>query len=214
MALNIRRDASVASAAALAIGAALVGTSRNAEAAVVWSGIVNINIPSTTDGVYLNVLTGQAGASGASVAGWDVNLFGFNGLAFFAPFGGGGYMAGGGTSASLVDNLAYETEIGASQSFAGYPGSNAVEISGSTSMNLLSSENLVGFRFINEGTGQAHYGWMRIQFTGETFTQPRAIVEYAFEDVAGASLLAGAIPAPGALSLLGAAALISRRRRR
>ena len=213
MALNIRRDASVASAAALAIGAALVGTSRNAEAAVVWSGIVNINIPSTTDGVYLNVLTGQAGASGASVAGWDVNLFGINGLAFFAPVGGG-FMAAGGTSALLVDNLAYETEIGASQSFTNYPSTNPVEISGSTSMNLLSSENLVGFRFINEGTGQAHYGWMRIQFTGETFTQPRAIVEYAFEDVAGASLLAGTIPAPGALSLLGAAALISRRRRR
>jgi hypothetical protein len=89
-----------------------------------------------------------------------------------------------------------------------------VESTGATAMNLNSSENLIGFRFVNATTGGTHYGWMRIQFTGTSFSQPRAIVEYAYESVAGASIEAGVIPAPGVLALLAAAGFMVRRRRR
>jgi MYXO-CTERM domain-containing protein len=49
--------------------------------------------------------------------------------------------------------------------------------------------------------------------TGNLVT--RTVVDYAYESVAGASILAGdtGIPAPGALALLGVAGLASRRRR-
>ncbi len=211
MQLKNRLDAHFASAAAVAVGAAMLGAAHQADAGIVWSGIVNINIPSTTDGVYLNVITGQSGSSGVSVAGWDVNPYSASNLTFFSPTGGGA-VRGFGASSTAVDNLAYLTVIGAGSSF-NY-GTGSVETTGATAMNLNSSENLIGFRFVNEATGATHYGWMRIQFTGTSFSQPRAIVEYAFESTAGASIQAGVIPAPGALALVGAAGLLARRRRR
>jgi len=209
MQLKNRLDAHFASAAAVAVGAAVLGAAHQADAGIVWSGIVNINIPSNVDGVYMNVITGQTGTSGTSVSGWDINPYGGTGLAFFSNTGGG-YVRGLGSSSTLIDNLAFGTLINASQAF----GSGTIETTGSTSMNVNSSENLVGFRFVNEAGGTTHYGWMRIQFTGTTFSQPRAIVEYAYESTAGQGIQAGIIPAPGALALLGTAGLVARRRRR
>jgi MYXO-CTERM domain-containing protein len=209
MQLKNRLDAHFASAAAVAVGAAVLGAAHQADAGIVWSGIVNINIPSNVDGVYMNVITGQTGTSGTSVSGWDINPYGGMGLAFFSNTGGG-YVRGLGSSSTLIDNLAFGTLINASQAF----GSGTIETTGATAMNLNSSENLVGFRFVNEAGGTTHYGWMRIQFTGTQFSQPRAIVEYAYESTAGQGIQAGVIPAPGALALVGVAGLIARRRRR
>jgi MYXO-CTERM domain-containing protein len=47
--------------------------------------------------------------------------------------------------------------------------------------------------------------------TGNLVT--RTVVDFAYENVAGGSIEAGAIPAPGALALLGLAGLAGRRRR-
>lgn len=207
--LKNRLDAHFASAAVLAVGAAFVGAEQRADAYIVWSGIININIPSTTNGVYLNVITGQTGTTQSAVSGWDVNPWSGSTLSFFSPTGGG-YVRGLGSSGTLVDNLAFNTVIGASQSF----GSGGVETTGSTAFNLNSSQNLVGFRFVNEATGGTHYGWMRIQLWSGPGVQPRSIVEYAYESVAGASINAGLIPAPGAIALLGMAGLVGIGRRR
>jgi hypothetical protein len=210
MQLKNRLDAHFASAAAVAMGVAIFGASHSADAGIVWSGIVNINIPSTTDGVYLNVITGQSGSSG--VAGWHVNPRGDMGLTFFAA-AGGGFVTGQGSSMSLIDNLGFGTMIDGTQLYSS--GAADVESSGSTTMNLNSSKNLLGFRFINADTGLTHYGWMRIQFTGTDFSQPRAIFEYAYESTAGQGIQAGYIvPSPGAVALVGAAGLLARRRRR
>jgi len=209
--LKNRLDAHFASAAVLAVGAAFVGAEQRADAYIVWSGITNINIPSNVDGVYLNVITGQSGSSGSSVAGWDVNPYGGSGLQFFGS-SGGGYLRGLGSSSTLVDNLAFNTVIGASQSFGS--GVGGVETTGATAFNPNSTQNLVGFRFVNEATGGTHYGWMRIQLWSGPGIQPRAIVEYAYESVAGASINAGVIPAPGAIALLGLSGLVGVGRRR
>lgn len=209
--LKNRLDAHFASAAVLAVGAAFVGAEQRADAYIVWSGIVNINIPSSIDGVYLNVITGQSGSSGSSVAGWDVNPYGGSNLQFFGS-SGGGYVRGLGSSSTLVDNLAFNTVIGASQSFGS--GTGGGETTGATAFNPNSSQNLVGFRFVNEATGATHYGWMRLQLWSGPGLQPRTIVEYAYESVAGASINAGVIPAPGAVALLGMAGLVGVGRRR
>jgi hypothetical protein len=207
--LKNRLDAHFASAAVVAVGAAFIGAEQRADAYIVWSGIININIPSTTQGVYLNVITGQTGGTSAGTPGWDVNPWSGSGLSFFSPTGGG-YVRGLGSSAFAVDNLAFNTVIDASQAF----GSGTAESTGATAFNLNSSQNLVGFRFVNEATGGTHYGWMRIQMWSGPGVQPRSIVEYAYESVAGASINAGLIPAPGAIALLGMAGLAGFGRRR
>lgn len=210
MKITNRLNAHFAAAAAVAASAGVLGAAHQADAAIVWSGVVNITIPSNIDGVYMNVLTGQTGTSGASVSGWDINPYGSTTLQFYAATTGG-YVRGLGSSTTLVDNLAQGTLINASQSF----GTGNAETTGATAFFPGSMSNLVGFRFVNEATGATHYGWMRILLGGAGLAaQPRTIIEYAYENVAGAGIGAGVIiPAPGAIALLGLAGLVGRRRR-
>lgn len=206
--LNQKLNAHFAACAAAV--AAVTAAPQQAEAVIVHSGPVNINIPSTTAGVYVNVVTGVNGTSPAGVPGWDLNPWSSTTLNFFNPAApaGGVYVIG---PDPLVDNLAPGTLISAASTF----GSGGSQTAGATAMVLNSSDNLVGFRFQNEANGnQTHYGWMRLSLSTTLVAQPRAIVEYAYEDVAGAGIMAGAVPAPGALALLGLAGLVGARRRR
>ena len=205
MNLKTRLDSHFVAVAAAAGAAALGGTAQNSEAAIVWSGAVNINIPTTTSGVYLNVVTGANNTSPSLVPGWDVNPWGSGDLFFFNPSApaGGVYVVSG----AAPTNLAAGTPIDGASTY----GSGA----GDATFALNSSNNLVGFRFQNEAAAnQTQYGWMRILLSGSTIAQPRAIVEYAYED-SGAGIPAGAVPAPGSVALLalGALGLTGRRRK-
>ena len=60
-------DARLAAYATLA-GVALAGAAA-AKADLIYSGAVNINIPSTTAGIYINLVTGVTGTSPGSVPG-------------------------------------------------------------------------------------------------------------------------------------------------
>ena len=200
--------------AALAAAGAGMGLATQADAAIVYSGAVNINIPSTTAGVYLNVVTGVSSGVPASAPGWDVNPWGSApaGFSFFNPAApaGGVYVRNVGTTG--VSNLAPGAIIGPASTYT----SGAGQTTGTGLFNLNSSNNIVGFRFNNEATGAVHYGWMRISLGATYGAQPRAIVEYAYESQPGVAIAAkDGVPTPGAASLLaiGAAGLVGRRRR-
>ena len=72
-------------------------------------------------------------------------------------------------------------------------------------INLNSSNNIIGFQFIdpNLNGGAVAYGWMRISLGATSGGQPRAIVEYAYENTQGMGIMAGAVPEPSTLALLG-----------
>jgi hypothetical protein len=174
---------------------------------VVLSGPVNINIPSTTAGVYLNLVTGVNNPSPGLVPGWDINPWSSTTLNMFVPTpqpAGGTYVG----SAAGWQNLTVGTLVSAASTFAaGSVGQNLA-----FPLNFNSSNNYVGFRFINEANGnQVHYGWAQLQISGTAASQPRAIVQYAYESVAGVGIT---IPGPGALALIGLAGLTGRGRRR
>jgi len=188
--------------------AAATVVAGGAQAAIVYSGVVNISIPVNIDGVYMNLVTGATGTAGGSVAGWDINPYSASALTWFNAVGTG-MVRGVGGSTSLVDNLAPGYLI--SSTSPNYGGGSS-ESTGPTAFVFNSSNNIVGFRFLNETTGATNYGWARINL-GASFIDPaRKIVEYAYDD-SGAAITAGTIPAPGAIALLGLAGLAGRRRR-
>jgi len=206
------------STATIAAIATVVASSvvSSVDAAVVSSGPVNITLPGVPPGVFLNVVTGQVGTSFSGVPGADVNLFGFGTtLTVSGPVVNGAQSPTGGfarlNDGLNVANLASGVVIGNLPNMFWQTvnaGITTTSPAGSTFV-LNSTNNYAGFRFLNENTGQVHYGYLRLSIGATLAT--RSIIEYAYEDVAGASIL---VPAPSALALLGAAGLAGSRRRR
>jgi MYXO-CTERM domain-containing protein len=200
----------------VAAAAVAAGVAASANAAIVYSGVVNFACAIDIDGTYINVETGQlTNGPGAGVPGWDVNPYrssSGSGMNFFSPTGGGMVSAAAGVGPAL--NLAAGTLIGSTSNFSS---STATIAFGSAAGQWqYGTNNIVGFRFVSSA-GTTHYGWMRFLMgaqpaSGNLVT--RTVVDFAYESVAGASIQAGAVPAPGALALLGVAGLASARRRR
>lgn len=207
-ALKSRLDRHFVACSAVAAAATVGGVAQqNAEAAIVYSGVVNLPIAATTNGLYLNVVNGAinepGNTAGTSVPGWDINPWGSTSLNFFNPTApaGGVYATVGG----LVARFAGGEAIGPASTW------------GTTNTNWNPAgptiTGYIGFRFQNEANGnQIHYGWAQIINDG---LSTRKLVAYAYDNVAGTAINAGAIPTPGSLALLalGAAGLVGRRRK-
>ena len=213
MRLSNRFEKHVLVAAAVAMGATAA-----ANAAVVYSGILNFSCAIDIDGTYINVQTGQlTNGPGSGVPGWDVNPYRSStgsGMNFFSPTGGGMVSAASGTGPAI--NLASGTLIGASSNFSS--ATATISFGSAAGQWQYASNNIVGFRFVSSA-GTTHYGWMRFLMgsqpaSGNLVT--RTVVDFAYESVAGGSIAAGnnGVPAPGALALLGVAGLAGTRRRR
>jgi len=197
---------------AAAAAAVVVGS---ANAAIVYSGVVNFACAIDIDGTYINVETAQlTNGPGAGVPGWDVNPYRSgtgSGMNFFSPTGGGMVSAAAGVGSAL--NLAAGTLIGSTSNFSS--STATIAFGAAAGQWQYGADNLVGFRFVS-AVGTTHYGWMRFLMgaqpaTGNLVT--RTVVDFAYESDAGASIGAGAVPAPGAIALLGLAGLAGRRRR-
>jgi len=200
-----------------ALAAALsLGLASASNAAVVTSGPVNINIGGFPPGVFLDVVTGQVGTTFGGFPGYDLNLFGFGAsLTVSGPIVNGAQTSTGGfarlNSGLNIANLAGGAVIGDLPNMfwqTGNAGITTTSPAGSPFF-LNSTNNYAGFRFLNEATNQVHYGYLRLSI-GSTLAT-RSIIEYAYEDVAGASIF---VPTPGALAVLAVAGIRGGGRRR
>jgi hypothetical protein len=178
----------IVAAAAVAMGAAAA-----ANAAVVYSGVLNFVCAIDIDGCYINVETNTlTNGPGAGAPGWDVNPYRTStgsGMNFFGSTGGGMVSAAAGVGSAI--NLAAGTSIGASSNFSS---STATVVFGSAAGNWQYGTNdLVGFRFV-AASGATHYGWMRFLLGSQPATGnlvDRTVVDFGYESVAGVSILAG-----------------------
>lgn len=193
--------------------AALVALASVASAAVMSSGIINLAIPNTSAGLYVNVQDGTTYTGPSTFptfpgpgANYDINIFGTSSWTFFSPTSSGMSPA---TTADQRGYVASSTSGPASVLNAGDvvgPASvlNTGSPSGSAFLGLPSS--YLGFRFRTEPDLAIHYGWARISIaTGGT---PGVLHEYAWESTAGAPIT---VPEP-ASALLSLVVLALRRR--
>lgn len=176
-----------------AIGALIIGsiatlTALNASAAIVDSGVVNIPVPQTFDGIYLNFVTGASGTSGASVPGWDFDPYGATTLGIFwatlpaAPTGSG--MVAPATTTPLLI-LAPGTTVSSAGTFT-------KTIAAAASLRTGFASAYIGVAFLNEATGATNYGWVEFSTTSPT-GYPATIVRYAYENT-GQPITAGTTP--------------------
>ena len=182
------RLAAYATLAAVALGTPV------SKANIVYSGIINISVPNTFDGVYLNFATGSTGTSAGNVPGWNWNAYnGGTGLQFFWDFPD----INGGLAISLNTYSVLPT---------GAPiTSTHTYINSSFSTTMLEwragADGYLGVRFVNSQTGQTNYGWVHLQ-TSATTGYPATIAEYAYDDMGG-NIMAGQVPEPSTMALLG-----------
>jgi hypothetical protein len=201
---------------AAAAAATLVGA---ANAAIVYSGVINFACAVDIDGCYINVETNAlSNGPGAGVPGWDVNPYSTSGGMNFFNSTGGGQMRRPGVTTGTAGNLAVGIAVGTVVGDAGSFNTGTGNVYGTTAATgllggwTLSSENIIGFRFV-AAAGTTHYGWMRFAMgaagsAGTSMT--RTVVDYAYESTAGTGII---VPAPGAIALLGLVGLTGRRRR-
>ena len=200
------------------VGTAVLMTASRADAAVVYSGPLSLNVPTTNllGGIYFDLTmpgsffipstSGGGPAEGLNTVlpGWDVNFY-RSGTGNLRWYYNGGALA-------VFNGANHVAALGA-----------GVTIDGSSSLGTLQTmvpeytgtTAFMGVEFF-DASSDPLFGWIRIT-GGPTAGFPATIVDWAYES-SGAGIVTGVIPEPSSLALgclaAGAAGLAAWRRRK
>ncbi|MGV3658706.1 MAG: hypothetical protein ACO1TE_00935 [Prosthecobacter sp.] len=186
-------------------------------AAVIYSGVQNVVIPVSFDGVYLNVITGAT--STAEPGTWAS-------APWLNPFFGGTQIASndqlrpGVLTGSQIENLGQGTLVGVLGDYAPDYNGSTTHVGLAAEQFQLGNEGYIGYRFELTPGGPTHYGWLRLTLNN---TGAGTIHDWAYDDSAGTAISAGwdgtafvtPTPEPGRSTLVfvGLTMLCHRRRR-
>ena len=191
---------------ALAVAASSAIVSSVDAAVVNWN--LNLNLPATEAGLFLNIEQQLVSTSADTNAGWDLNPNGANALFFGGTTAHGTWMmvdtATGYDSASSFNP---GVVVGSSYLFRALPGGNVIFGNG-PGLWKENANNIFGFRFLNS-QNQVRYGY-GVMYIGATALE-RRLVSLSYE-TSGLSIVA--VPAPGAVALGALAGLAGGVRRR
>ena len=201
---SITLDSSSVQSRLALCAAALAGTAAaipSADAVVVTNNTPFV-VPATLQGIYLNFLTGVAGASAAGTPGWDFNPYLQTGgnLGFYwaqTPAASSGGVASSAATGSYL-NLAPGATISGASIF-----SQVITLAAGNPF-LTSGTHILGFRFFNEATSAINFGYLTVTNTA-TNGFPTTILSYSYENNGGAITIP--VPEPATNALLAVAAL-------
>jgi len=206
----------------MAATACLLGTLATANAAIYTSPTLNLAVPVTPTGLYLNVQTGASSTNDADVPGWDINVAGSSSLYLVSP---GGFnfvrLNDAGPSAgpsNLAIGFVVSTDATLMPSASWIAGGAPTASPSAIGMvNLNSANNYFGFKFTDASSKQ-HLGCMQMSFGSSLTGADRKIVRYAYNDVStdlpgGQSACWIPAPGPGVAMLLTRSGLRATRRR-
>ena len=187
-------------------------------AAIVYSGVQNIPIPFDFDGVYLNIVSGATAFSQPGT--WNTEQW-------LNPFFGGVGIANSAlvlpviTGADQIVKLFAGTPIGSGSNFALGESGSSTHTGPAANQFQIGAAGFMGYKWQPPGGGFDYYGWLRLEVNNLGVGK---ITDWAYENTAGANILAGAgavapIPEPSQacqfmlMALPGACLLVRRRRR-
>ncbi len=189
-------DLRLAAYAAAGVALAAPAMSPSARADIVYSGPLTLSLPNDSNGIYLDLVTGATAT--AFFTGCDINPYSSGGGLILSRETGTSFAAA--TSGAAPSALAFGATIAPTSPFTNSSNATNFKVTGTEYLGLL---------FINTNTGATDYGWIQFQTTATT-GYPGTILGYAYNNVAGGSILAGqisAVPEPGTTAALGLGAL-------
>lgn len=169
---------------------AITLTPAPALAALVCSGPLELAVPQSGEGLYINLVNGDVGESEGQVPGFDVDPYAAQNsdpaqqLKFYwgpSSNGGAGVASAGDTYAVLQPG---ET-IGPDSLFtrAAFTGDTSAWQAGV-------AEGHLGMRFTNEAAGLLNYGWLRLR-SSAPLGFPLTVVDACYDDSGAAVVIAG-----------------------
>jgi len=188
--------------------AVIFAAAASSQAAIVYSGLRDITVTTTFDGVYLDVDAGTT--SGTETTGWDINpFFGGEGVANSPDF------QPARTTIALdapILNVALGSTVDGTLNFLTDFGGSDSHIGNGAGQFVSGSEGYIAFKFTPNDDSGTFYGWMRVALSNTGSTG--VIRDWAYE-TSGSGITVGAVPEPSAFALLGlgAAGLLRRRRK-
>lgn len=148
--------------------------------AVVVTFSTPIVVPSTFDGIYVNLATGATGATSAATPGWDFDPYNSGAsLSFFfpaMPVSSQGGVAGSTTGPYL--DLAPGAVVSNTSTYT------AVTATAATAAFRTVGTHVLGFRFFNETTSAINYGAATLSVGGTTGF-PLTIASWSYENSGG-----------------------------
>ena len=160
--------------------------------------VANLAIPTTQNGLWLNVETGAVSTTSTAPSGWDFNFYtsgaytsgpaagGANLILYTGSSNGSGFMRYPGTTSGTPPRLPADATVAAYGSF----GAGTATFGPQEGAWKLNADNIVGFKFIG-ADGQLRFGWARFA-VGATSTS-RTLVDYAYESTPATCIRAGAV---------------------